>query len=129
MMISYPLLIDINNNLGLICMKKQDYDSVIEYSTKVLTYDQENIKALSRSGHAKIKKKKYIEAKIDLKKAKKIDGNNSYISKLLTIAITKVKQEKEKQKKQYHSMFGYRPEKSKRNNIKIKNVTDNTSNV
>eukprot|EP01083_Nonionella_stella_P113642 335070_1 len=116
------MMVDVYNNMALISMKRGFYDEVISYSNKVLQYDEGNVKALSRSGHAKIIQCKYNEAKMDLKKAKAIDATNDYIKKLLKIAITKHKkqkereiakrkEEKERQRKQYQAMFGYRPEK------------------
>lgn len=104
--------VDVFNNVSLLMMKQEEYDEVIKYAQKVLEIDGKNIKALSRCGHAKIKQKKYAEAKDDLKRAKSINGNNSYVKKLYNIAVNKVKQEKKKQQQQYKSMFGYRPEKT-----------------
>eukprot|EP01084_Bolivina_argentea_P116858 207561_1 len=108
------MMVDVYNNMALISMKRGFYDEVISYSNKVLQYDEGNVKALWRSGHAKIIQCKYNEAKMDLKKAKAMDATNDYIKKLLKIAITKHKkqkereiakrkEEKERQRKQYQA--------------------------
>ncbi len=106
--------IDVNNNISLIWMRRGYYENVIRYAEKVLSFDEENVKALSRCAAAKIKQNKYIDARIDLKKAKSIDPNNGYVKKLLHVATARIKKEKAQQKQQYQAMFGYRPEKAKK---------------
>jgi len=115
------LIVDVNNNIGLIWMKREDHEKVIEFALKVLECDEKNVKALCRAGHAMIKQKDYMEAKTHLKRAKAVDPNNAYVQKLWSIAVSRLKQERERQKKQFHAMFGYRPEKKT-----DKNKTENT---
>jgi peptidylprolyl isomerase len=57
-----------------------DYPSAISNSSKVLEKDKDNVKALYRRGHARIKIGMLDEAKVDLMAAFKIEPENKVFS-------------------------------------------------
>lgn len=75
------LIISLNSNLAMVLMKEGDWREVILITSKVLSIDSGNVKALFRRGTAYNKVCSYDEAKRDLEKLLGIDPPNASAKK------------------------------------------------
>ena len=66
-------------NFSAVFLKTNDNQKVIDYSSKILEYDSNNVKAFYRRGVALLKIENFEKAKSDLETALKLDPNNQEI--------------------------------------------------
>jgi len=74
------------NNLSACLLKSEEYQKVIEYTSKALEYDQSNIKSLYRRGQAHFHTKDFDKSEKDFLHIKSIDPKetcyNSFMKKI-----------------------------------------------
>lgn len=89
-------------NIAACGLVMKNYEVVVETCTEILSYDENNKKALTRRGQALFEMKDYPEAKADLKKAKAIDPEDKKVKVYLSKTLKKLKAIKNK----YAKAFG-----------------------
>ncbi|XP_065662257.1 tetratricopeptide repeat protein 9C isoform X3 [Hydra vulgaris] len=92
------------NNLSVCLAKKQQYDKVIEYTTKVLLLDSDNLKALFRRGQAYMNKTDFDKAEKDFKRIKIINEKETCADDYFILIEKERKKEERKRKDLYKKM-------------------------
>lgn len=92
-------------NMAQVNSKQQNYADAISNCEKVLDIDKNNIKALYRRGQAWMSLADFEKANADLLSAKELDPQNKEIATTLAALKKKVKEQEEKDRKLYASMF------------------------
>ena len=85
------------NNLSACLLQKENYDKVIEYTTKTLDIDPSNIKALFRRGQAYMTKD-ISKAEKDFLEIKKLDDKEMCVEKFFPLIAAKKKCQLKKEK-------------------------------
>ncbi|XP_046845465.1 peptidyl-prolyl cis-trans isomerase FKBP62-like isoform X2 [Xenia sp. Carnegie-2017] len=92
-------------NLAACQLKLQRYTHVLENSTKALSIDKCNVKALFRRAQAYMAQKDFVEASHDIKKAQMIAPRNSEIIQLQKKLKQKIKEHEDHMTKNLERMF------------------------
>ncbi len=88
-------------NLGACYLKRDKYNQVVDYCTKALELESNNVKGLFRRGQAYTKLHEYKKAKEDLGKARQLETNNkAVLNQLRTVEVLI-----SKEKQMYQKMF------------------------
>jgi len=92
-------------NMAQVNMKQKNYSDAVGNCEKVLDLDKNNIKAVYRRGQAWMALSEFDKANDDLVRAKELDPQNKEILTTLAALKKKIKEQQEKDKKLYSSMF------------------------
>ena len=93
------------NNLAACLMKKEMYEKVIEYTSKTLALDWNNVKALYRRGQAYFKLKDTQKAEEDFLSIKDIDADETCVDKFFPLVEAERKRQEAKEKDMYKKMM------------------------
>ena len=86
------LLLSLQNNLAMVCLKLGDYDAALQAASKVITQDRGNVKAILRRGAALLALGRPREAKADSQRAAQLDAGNLEAMALLEAATWESKE-------------------------------------
>lgn len=92
-------------NHALCCIKLNLHSKCITSCNEALQLSEENPKAYFRRGQAHHLSKDLDSAKADLEKARQLEPNDKGILKELNLVASKIKAQKEKEKKAYAKLF------------------------
>jgi len=98
--------VTLNLNLALAYTKLQNWDQALRVCNDALALDANNTKALYRRGAVYYEKRKFDEAKADVKKAMKNNSEDKALKKLSDRIDAQLKRQKDKEKKMAAKMFG-----------------------
>ena len=102
---SKKLKVPILLNMAQVQTKLKNYQDTVGYCEKVLDIDDINIKAYFRRGQAWQALSEFERAEADFLKAKELDPQNKEIQNSLAILRKRVKEQEQKDKKLFSSMF------------------------
>ncbi|KAF6025872.1 FKBP4 [Bugula neritina] len=92
-------------NCALCYIKQEKWPEAKMQCNEALSFDEQSEKALFRRGQAYMGTKDWVEARSDFQAVLNIDSSNKTAKNQLIIAEHKVKQERERERKLYASMF------------------------
>ncbi|CAD7701085.1 unnamed protein product [Ostreobium quekettii] len=92
-------------NLAAAHLKQKSYKDVIQNCTKVLELDLNNVKALYRRAQAHMGRAEYLEAEMDLKKARQAEPDNKDLAVLYARMRKQMKAATKKEAAMYSTMF------------------------
>lgn len=107
----------LNNNIALVYFKQKEFGDSLEYCTKVLDVDSENLKAMTRKGQCNMYLGNFKEARLAFKAALKFktctDKDTDTLNKLIKLNKKKQLSYQEKQRKLYENAFGQKKQEKK----------------
>lgn len=118
---SFNVLLAGHLNLSQCYLNLKDNIHAKENAQKALEMDENNVKALFRNGQALFNLDEPVEAQENFKKCISIDPANKAASNQLKICQTKIKANKEQQKKIYGGMFDKFAERDAQKELNEKN--------
>lgn len=92
-------------NMAQVNMKLHEYPEVVNYCNQTLEADPNNVKAFFRRGQAYMGSSEFDKASKDFESAKQLDPNNKEILNSIALLKKKIKDQEQKDKKLYTSMF------------------------
>jgi len=99
------LKFSIYNNLSLMHIKLKEFGKAIEVAEKAIEINFTNVKIWFRKAQAEYGVHNYDQALLDLKEALNLDANNEEVIAEMKRVKEKIKEQNEKDKKVYTSMF------------------------
>eukprot|EP00814_Leptocylindrus_danicus_P003884 CAMPEP_0116033784 /NCGR_PEP_ID=MMETSP0321-20121206/19203_1 /TAXON_ID=163516 /ORGANISM="Leptocylindrus danicus var. danicus, Strain B650" /LENGTH=478 /DNA_ID=CAMNT_0003509941 /DNA_START=97 /DNA_END=1533 /DNA_ORIENTATION=- len=100
------LFVSCNGNAAMCYMKLSEWSTAISICSKILTVDDQNLKALYRRGSSRLHCGLLKEAKVDLMAAYKIDSSNKDVRRDLQKLKTALADAKAKEKKAFGGFLG-----------------------
>lgn len=100
------LAIALLNNCAMARLKQGEADSAKFDCTKVLSYDDKNVKALFRRAQAELALGNFAACVEDASRVIELDPSNAEAEKLKRKAVEDEKKQKQKEKAMYSKMFG-----------------------
>ena len=95
-----PTQIPCYSNITLCYLKKEQFENVATFASRVIENDRNNVKAHYRRGVAYKKLKKFDKSREDLERAKLLDSSlNDAVNNILREIVTLEKAEKDKERK------------------------------